>query len=262
MIFIILISTAILIYAFLIEPYLLSITHLNLHFNDLPQSFEKFKIAQISDLHFTRFTCLHRKVLNALEKEKPDIIVITGDFVSRSLKITCKDFCRNITEKSKYTFAIPGNWDHKVNDFNYFVKSINETGISLLINSSTALSKNNNRIFIAGTDDPYRKYADLKKTFKNIPRNTFVILLTHCPDIIYDAIKYKPQLVLSGHTHGGQIRIPFIKALYVPSKFGTRYLSGLFKIKNTYLYVNRGIGTSHLPVRFFSPPEITIITLQ
>ena len=261
MIFII-VTTAILIYAFLIEPYLLSVTHLNLYFNDLPLSFENIKIAQISDIHFTRFIRLHYKVLDTLVKEKPDITVITGDFVNESLKITCKDFCKSIAEKSKYTLAVPGNWDHKVNDFSYFIKSISETGISLLVNSSTVFSKNGDRIFIAGTDDPYKKYADLKKTFRNIPQDAFVILLAHCPDIIYDATEYKPQLVLSGHTHGGQVKIPFIKALYVPSKFGTRFLCGLFKIKNSYLYVNRGIGTSHLPIRFFSPPEITVITLH
>jgi len=261
MIIVVVIVISFLFYGFFIEPFILFVFHKFFYFENLPKSFDGFKIVQISDLHFTRLTRLHKKVLAILEREKPDMIAVTGDFVGWNLKITCGSFCKDIANKSRNVFAVLGNWDHKMDNFDFLVKNIKDNGISVLINESVPIHKDGEEIFILGTDDSFTGYANLKETFKNVPENAFVILLTHCPDIIYEATRYKPQLVLSGHTHGGQVKIPFLKAFYVPSKFGTHFLSGLFKIKETYLYVNRGLGTSHLPFRLFSPPEVTVFTL-
>ena len=251
-----------LVYAFFIEPFLLSIERLDLLFNDLPDEFDGFKIVQVSDFHLSHFTPLHVKVLTAIDTEKPDMIAITGDFDGKNLTELGKNFCKNIAEKSRYVFAVLGNWDHRTENLDFLVKSIEDSGISVLINGSAVIERNGKKLFITGTDDSFTGNEDLGKTFKSVPENSFIIMLTHCPDIIYDAVKYKPQLVLSGHTHGGQVKVPFITAIFVPSKFGTRFLSGLFRVEGTYLYVNRGIGTSHIPVRFLSLPELTVITLR
>jgi predicted MPP superfamily phosphohydrolase len=259
--YVVLFFLGLLVYAFLIEPFLLSVERLDLLFDDLPDEFDGFKIVQVSDFHLSHFTSFHVKILSAIDTERPDMIAITGDFNGKNLAAICKDFCKSIAGKSRYVFAVLGNWDHKAENLDFFVKSIKDSGISVLINESAVIKKNGKELFIAGTDDSFTGNEDLGKTFKNIPENNFVIMLTHCPDIIYHAAKYKPQLVLSGHTHGGQVKVPFVRAVYVPSEFGTRFLSGLFRVEGTYLYVNRGIGTSHIPVRFLSLPELTVITL-
>jgi len=260
--YVFLVILGLLAYAFFVEPFLLSVERLDLLFDDLPDEFDGFKIVQVSDFHLYSFTRIHEKVLTVLDKEKPDMIAITGDFNGKKLTELGKDFCKNIAKKSRYVFAVLGNWDHRVQNLDFLVKSIEDSGISVLINGSAVIERNGKELFIAGTDDSFTGNEDLEKTFKSIPENSFVVMLTHCPDIIYDAVKYKPQLVLSGHTHGGQVKVPFITAIYVPSKFGTRFLSGLFRVERTYLYVNRGIGTSHIPVRFLSLPELTVITLR
>ncbi len=244
------------VYGIFIEPNTLIKTELNLNFEGLQKP---LKIIQISDLHATKISRPFIKALKAIEKECPDFVFITGDFVGYNRHLLCKDYLAEIAKACPNTYAILGNWDHKAKNFKRLVQEIQETGIKLLINEHIGAKG----IFIAGVDDPYREMDNLPKTFKNIPKNGFVILLAHSPDIIYKALPYKPKLILSGHLHGGQVALPFIKfAIYSPSRYWVKFLKGLYKIEQTYLYVNRGIGESHLRIRICSPPEVAIINLK
>ncbi len=254
------ITGALLLYSFFIEPNMLSITEVNLYFKNLPAEENGLKIVQISDLHYNKDAQIYEKTLRKIKKLNPDLIVITGDFIGSNKNTEVINYCKQIVKLGKPVYAILGNWDHNLYELTKFEEGLRSSGIHLLVNSNEKLSKN---FFIAGTDDSFSGHADLEKTFSGIPENAFVILLTHSPDIIYDAVKYKPELVLCGHTHGGQVKIPFTKkALYVPSVYGSRFLEGLFHIDGTYMYVNRGIGNSHLRMRFMSIPEITVFTLH
>lgn len=248
----------ILFYSIFIEPFLLFKTYIDLKFGNLPVP--SFKIVQISDIHYTRMSRQLMLSLKVIEKEKPDIVVITGDFINSSLKINFQEYLKKVYEINPNVYAVLGNWDHNVYDINPLKEAIIKSGVNLIVNSNLTLQ---NGIVLAGTDDPYFDYDDLGKTFENINKNDFVVLLSHTPDIIYEALKYDPEIILSGHLHGGQVCIPFTKiSFYVPSDYGSRFLKGLYQIDGTYLIVNRGLGTSHLRVRFFSPPEITIINLS
>ena len=258
---VLLIVTAILlVYAFFVEPNLLSVTKLELYFKDLPDSADGLRILQISDLHYSGDAPIYEKVLAAIKKLNPDIIVITGDFVGNKQNYKSVEYCKRIVSSGKPVFAVMGNWDHKAADVSRLKSLLQNSGIKVLVNTSVEFKPH---FYIAGTDDSYTGFADLDKTFAHIPEDSFVLLLTHCPDIIYDAVRYHPKLVLCGHTHGGQVKIPFTKkALYVPSKYGSRFIEGLFEVNGVYMYVNRGIGNSHLRVRFLSKPEVTLITLH
>lgn len=249
----------ILFYMYFIEPNILTLTRIDLKFQDYPLD-KTIKILQLSDLHYDDNGVIYKKTLRAIRKENPNIIVITGDFIGERRNRKVVKFCKQLVEPKRPIYAIMGNWDHKYpGGIKELKKVLSELGITVLVNSNVEIYPH---FYIAGTDDPYFGYANLKKTFKGIPQNTFTVLLTHIPDIVYDAIKYKPNLILCGHTHGGQVKVPFVKAAYVPSKYGTRFLEGMFKVEGVYMYVNRGIGESHLHIRFLSPPEITIFTLH
>ncbi len=248
-----------LFYMYFIEPNMLTLTHIDLKFQDYPLD-KPTKILQLSDLHYDDNGIIYKKTTSTIEKENPDIIVITGDFIGERRNEKVVNFCKQLVGLERPIYAIMGNWDHKYpGGIKELKKVLSELGITVLINSNVEISP---RFHIAGTDDPYFGYANLKKTFKEIPQDAFTILLTHAPDIVYDAVKYNPRLILCGHTHGGQVKLPVIKAIYVPSKYGARFLEGMFQINGVYFYVNRGIGESHLRIRFFSTPEITTFTLH
>jgi len=134
--------------------------------------------------------------------------------------------------------------------------------VTVLRNDFTIISRGNCSIVFAGVDDPYAGRDDLYKALYGVPRNYFIVLIAHSPQII-DKAKGKVGIILSGHTHGGQIVIPFYGPVMVPlPREYRRYVSGLYVIGDTYMYVTRGIGTSIYPIRMFCPPEITLIKLH
>jgi len=125
------------------------------------------------------------------------------------------------------------------------------------------LTRGNDFIYLVGVDDPDTSYDNLSYAIKNIEEKDIPkILLAHSPEIIEDIAGQNIDLILAGHTHGGQIKIPFVRPFWVPTKYHGKYANGLFKINNSYLYVNRGVGTTFLPIRFNCPPEITLIELK
>jgi predicted MPP superfamily phosphohydrolase len=131
------------------------------------------------------------------------------------------------------------------------------------VNQNVVLRRGGDRIWLVGTDDPYFGHADLDASFKGVPNTAFALVLTHAPEACKElAERPAARLVLAGHTHGGQVRFPFIGAVHVPSRYGTRFAHGLFKLGDTFFYVNAGMGMSHLPVRFLCRPELTVLTLK
>ena len=248
---------------------------IRLRFSSLPPSFDGFRIVQISDLHSSFWVTrayLSRVVdqINAMEK---NIVVITGDILTGSVNSFLKhwipddddtylsmviDVLRQL-HGGAVKLAVLGNHDQGDGSENArkLTYELDKIGFKVLRNNSLALMRGDEQIFIAGTDDLWFS-CDLPKTLADVPENAFKILLSHNPDINTE-IRKKMQidLTLCGHTHGGQVRIPFLTDYLMPINNPSRYMAGLVKEGYGYTYVNRGIGTLVFPFRLGAPPEIT-----
>jgi predicted MPP superfamily phosphohydrolase len=228
------------------------------------------KIAQLSDLHLHHVSRAYRTAIDVIRKEHPSLVVITGDLVDHLEQTSaCLAFLSDLRAAAGVpVVVVPGNWDHRVfptkQGIGAWHKHLQaETGIRVLANQNVVLHRHGDRMWLVGTDDPYFGHADLDASFKGVPDTAFALVLTHAPEA-FEELAQRPaaRLVLAGHTHGGQVRLPFIGAVRVPSRYGTRFARGLFKLGDTFFYVNAGMGMSHLPVRFLCRPELTFITLK
>ncbi len=223
-------------YSHFIVPNLIKVKFVN-----IPLGFNK-KIVHISDLHFNK-NSKTKKIIRIIKKNNPDWIFITGDLVGNvNGKEKVNNFIKDLEKISK-VFIVLGNWDY---NFNFKTEKA-------MINSYQRVGD----ITIAGIRDPHTS-KDITKDLKAIGI-TPNILLAHSPDVI----KYTKDidLIVTGHTHGGQIYIPFLSRLILPIK-DKKYMKGYYKEGNTHIYVNPGLGTSTLPLRFLVSPEITVIELK
>jgi predicted MPP superfamily phosphohydrolase len=239
---------------------------------NLPDSFRGFRLAQISDIHLEQWTepwFLHH-VVDEVNRLSPDLVAITGDFISRgprplSVAYRSMPVCAEALSRLRcpQRFAILGNHDIAV-DAGMVFRALAERKIPMLVNKFTAIERGSDRIWLCGVDDPGASVPYLTNAVPGHP-DAPVILLAHEPDYA-DSVRVHPRfplidLMLSGHSHGGQVRLPFVGPLILPP-MGKKYVSGLFRLSEMQLYVNRGIGTVSMPLRLNCPPEITEITLQ
>jgi predicted MPP superfamily phosphohydrolase len=253
--------------------------HVNLNFLNLPTSFHGFRIIQISDLHASFWVGRDylMEVVREINKLKKDLVLITGDIITGSVNNFWKrwmpkinndylsmviDVLGNLDGGDK--IAVLGNhdqWDGKKTELR-LVSELERVGIQVLRNSSKKLSRGLSNLYVAGTDD-YWVSCDLEKALCSVPQNEFKILLCHNPDVrTHIKNETKIDITLCGHTHGGQVAIPFISQHFIPIKDPFRYQAGLIKEPYGYTYVNRGIGTLVFPFRLAASPEITCFTLQ
>ena len=252
--------------------------HVRLDFPNLPPSFHGFRIVQISDLHASFWVGRDylMQVVSEINKLEKDLVVISGDIITGSVNNFWRrwvpavkgdyismvvDVLGNLNEGDK--LAVLGNhdqWEGKKTE-RRLVKGLENVGIQVLRNQSMKLSRGRSDLYVAGTDDCWVS-CDLEEALKEVPSDEFKILLCHSPDVREDIKnETKIDLTLCGHTHGGQIAIPFITHHFIPIKDPIRYQAGLVKEPYGYTYVNRGIGTLVFPFRIAAPPEITYFTL-
>ncbi len=259
-------------YAGEISRHELDIVYRTITLPRLPDPFAGFTIVQISDFHFQEYTeaSFMEAVVRRVNEANPDLVVLTGDFVSSKplpryfaakMSYHCAELLSHIDCPLRY--AVLGNHDvlvgaHAVTD------ALLTHGIPVLTNSSVALERDGRRLWLAGTQDALEGRPNLGAALPagRNPDQEPLILLAHEPDFADYAVGRQIALVLSGHTHGGQIRIPFLPPLLLP-EMGTKYVEGLFRLRDgMQLHVNRGIGAVNLPFRFRCPPEISVLTLQ
>ena len=213
------------------------------------------RIAHVTDLHVIRPGARERQLLDALAAERPDAIVLTGDFTDPAGDPRA---CGEVLERLSAplgVWATLGNWDywHPVEDWPEF---LSDRGVRLLRNASARLA---DAVWLAGLDSAVAGYPDPQVALAGVPPGGFVIGLLHCP-VLFDDVAELFPLALAGHTHGGQIRIPGLPPLHLPR--GCRpYSAGWYDRGRSRMYVNRGIGAPGLPVRLACPPEIAIFTL-
>ena len=240
----------------------------------LPESFDGFTIAQLSDFHYNEhFSAVPiSKAVEVVNGLKPDLIALTGDFITvppidrwgflkRAIRsaVPCAEKLQPLQAQAG-KFAILGNHDGEAAPV-YITGVLREHHIPVLRNRSVPLERGGKRIWLAGIDDALRGYPDLGVTLAKIPENETTILLAHEPDFADDASLSPIDLQLSGHSHGGQIWIPGIGAPWLPP-LSRKYPRGLYKVGDLTLYTNIGIGTIRAPIRINCPPEITLITLR
>ena len=230
------------------------------------------RIAQLSDFHFDNYFSVApiRKAVEIINKLQPDVVALTGDFVTAPVFSSDKkkaaapiEPCAELLAQLKSRlglYACLGNHDGAT-DALRVVDTLRAKNIAVLRNSAIPLEKDGKRLWLAGIDDVLEGNADLAMTLKDIPTDDPVILMAHEPDFATHVAKFPVDLQLSGHTHGGQIRIPFFGAPVLP-ELGVEFPMGLYQVGKLTLYTNVGIGTVRLPVRFFCPAEITLFTLQ
>ncbi len=257
----------------------IEIKNLNLNFSNLPPAFNNFRIVQLSDLHASFWVGKKylMQVVEKVNKLDKDLLVITGDtitgavndFWKRWLPTARRDYLAmvvdvlgNLNKCAK--IAVLGNhdqWDG-IETEKRLVRELEKRAFVVLRNNSMPILRGEKNIYIAGIDDVWFSY-DLSKAMRNVPHNAFKILLSHSPDIMSDVREdMKIDLTITGHTHGGQVAIPYLSHHFIPIDNPSRYLMGLVKEPYGYTYVNRGIGTLVFPFRLGAPPEITCFNLN
>jgi hypothetical protein len=259
-----------------IERHWIELSEHEVHLPGLASDFDGFRVAQLSDIHIELFTepLFVREAVRRINHLKPDAVFLTGDFVSKFHRTShfvegwawkCAEILNGLECRERY--ACLGNHDLLVNA-QMVTEALEANGIKVLCNSYVPLERGGGRLWLAGVDDPVEGRPDpeiaIPETIRGIS-NEPVVLLSHAPDYV-DLLRNLPLsqsigLVLSGHTHGGQVRLPFSRPFHLPT-LGRHYVAGWFRVDNMQLYVNRGLGTVELPFRFNCPPEISVFTLR
>lgn len=255
----------------LIEPNIPRIVRKDISLRRWPTKLDGFTIALLSDFHYDPVFSVHplRASISLVNDLRPDLIALTGDFVSepfvesRAKAALDAEPCADLLRQMHAPFglwAVLGNHD-VLTDSARVTGSLRAAGIKVLANQSVPIEHNGGRFWLTGVDDPLEANPDLDRALRGVPANEPVVLLAHEPDYADDVARYPVQLQLSGHTHGGQVRIPFLPPLYLPP-LGRKYIWGMYTIGGLTLYTNRGLGTVNVPVRMNCPPEITLLALR
>ncbi|EOO27151.1 phosphoesterase [Bacillus cereus VD133] len=259
-------------YAHYYEPKTISITCNQIKNKNIPKGFQGVKIVQFSDTHlgpnFTHEQLM--KLVDQINRLKPDIVVFTGDLIDNfaeygSQRKEAQPILGQIhANLGKY--AVFGNHDRGGGGSFLFKGFMEEAGFTVLVNQIDKITvANGDQITIAGLDDFLLGKPKVRDTLHQLKPKDFNLLLVHEPDIVDEALEYPIDLQISGHSHGGQVQLPFGKPI-ISTSLGKKYMEGLYSLegknKNLQLYVNRGIGTTRAKVRFLCKPELSVFLLQ
>jgi predicted MPP superfamily phosphohydrolase len=264
-------GTAAFIWGAMIEPHRLELTHQRLYTDRLPADAPPIRLLHISDLHVERLTKREEKVLQIAQETRPDLILISGDYVNLSYNRDphTHALVRELLAKLTAPCGVYATLGSPPVDLRETVAPIFDgLPIQLLREGWTEIDLGaERRLVLVGLDCTHHIPTDgarLQRLMQTAPNGAPQILLYHSPELMPQASGHGLDLYLCGHTHGGQVRLPLIGPIFTSSQLGRRYVMGLYKEDRTHLYVSRGIGLEGLSaprVRFLSPPEMTLITL-
>jgi uncharacterized protein len=264
------------LYAGEIERHWIEITHRDVVLPGLSAVFDGFRIAQLSDIHMDEFTepFFLRDAVSRINAMNPDAVFLTGDYVTSGLgpkkfAVGAAWQCANLLKAlaCRQRYAVLGNHDMLVSEDDV-TEALKSNDITVIRNGCVAMERSGGRFWLSGIGDPVvgapRPDLSVPPSIRNLA-NEPVVLLCHAPDyadeLVTQAAGQAVSLMLSGHTHGGQVRLPLIGALDLPD-LGKKYVEGWFQLGRMQLHVNRGIGTVGVPFRFNCPPEISMLTLR
>lgn len=246
-----------------IEPDWLSVEQVEIPLKKLRPALEGFKIVHMSDIHLHPYTQLEfvQKAVAKANTLQPDLVVLTGDYVLESADSIFELAPALAGLNPKYgIFTSLGNHDLWTNA-EVVLAGLRQAGLPVLVNDGVALGVGSDLLYLAGLDDGWSGQLDLTAALAKLPQDAPVILLAHEPDLADNfALDGRISLQLSGHSHGGQVRLPGIGAPILPY-LGRKYDQGLYRVREMWVYTTRGIGLGPVPTRFNCPPEITEITL-
>lgn len=265
---------SLIIYMVLYEQFNVQVRNLHLCFPNLPPAFDGYTILHLSDLHLTKLGKLERRVMDIIGSREVDTCFITGDVTA---KPRASDIFRRVCSAIRHRdpiYMVLGNSEHKPwLDTSMLVDALKFDGLEMLINSSAIISRGDDHVRVVGIDDAYSRLDDVEAAFEEVRGDEFVIFLTHSPCAAPRGIEKGADLILAGHTHGGQVRLPFLGVVFTHTRSHKALNDGLYmsdrlaKLLKTdpghsVLFVSRGIGTSRLHIRLLCPPEIVYITLH
>lgn len=251
-------------YGFITKEY-------TLYSEDIPTSYDGLKVVHFSDIHYNRIISLDKinKIVDEINLINPDIVVFTGDLVDKDVSLVTTDYVE-LTEafskiKAKYgKYAILGNHDYPVKD--KVIQLFNDSDFNYLDNSYDVIyNQNSEKIYIAGVGNTSYNEDNLEKTMEFLgdsSEGSYKIILVHEPDISDNIVdNYDVSLILGGHSHNGQVRLPVIGALYTPDGSKT-YYDESYELNDTLLYISSGVGVSTMNFRLFNKPSINFYRIN
>lgn len=235
--------------------------------DEIPDSFNGFRITQVSDLHDALFGENQEKLVEKVRETNPDVIFITGDLID-SNRYNLQQSLLAVREFVKIAdvYYVIGNHEVAINQVTEIYNALEEIGVHILPNVATWVERGGERIAIAGIEDPLNgtdTQTMLHTALSTVPKDMFTMLLAHRPEKFDIYVKNELDLIFTGHAHGGQIRIPFVGGLVAPGQgFFPVYTAGFYEENGTTMNVNRGLGNSGVPYRIFNLPEIVVVELK
>lgn len=252
----------------------LQLTRIPVELSQLPPAFDGYRIIHLSDLHGKGFGKEQQRLLKLVAAERPDLIVFTGDLTDsgtadeqkRSLQLM-----RGLVDLAP-VYLITGNHDQTVGGFEPLQSDLEKAGVFVLRNEAVLLPRGGDVIRLSGIDDPqFDAYVGAKTSVREnlaeaqqeVPPARFNLLLAHRPELIAEYANAGYDLILAGHAHGGQVRLPFIGGLVAPGQgLNPRYTAGAYAEFGATMIVSRGLGNSIIPQRLFNRPQVIAITLR
>jgi len=250
---------------FVREPAAIELTRHDLAIPGLDPRLAGLRLACVTDVHLHRaFSRAARATLALLEREHPDVVLLIGDICNRRSDLPVLGDWARAARGTQATFATLGNWEHDGGiDRGRGERTYGQAGVELLYNSSARVTIHGAELTLVGIDDPVAGEPDLAAAVRGLDAADPAIWIVHAPGFVDGVPRDRfpaPAAILAGHTHGGQIRLPFY-APYTPAGSG-RFVAGWYRDTLAPLYVSRGVGTVLIPARLFCPPEVAVFTLR
>ena len=260
-----------------VQNNLISVSKISITSSKIPSNFKGFKIVQLSDLHSKKFGENQEVLIEKVKNLNPEIIVITGDLVD-SKRYDAAASLRIMNELVKYypVYFVTGNHESWSGRYDNLEKELKRQNVIVLRNEHVRIQKDGQEIYLLGIDDPAFTVKnndeneeittvknEVVKAKNTIGSDGYKLLLSHRPELLQVYAEQQIDLVLSGHAHGGQVRLPFIGGLVAPNQgVLPKYTAGLYEEQNTSMIVSRGLGNSVIPQRVFNRPEIVVVQLN
>ena len=241
-----------------VQSWSVRLERIVVRYQSLPPAARGLTVLQISDLHSRSSLWRNREVAEMLSGLSADLMVVTGDFRqaggSSDVAVQGASIVVDAVRERMPVYAVSGN-----HDLQPMMQQLSQKGIVVLDNTVQNIRPG---VWLAGWNPYLRRHPSLEAVLRSVPNDDFVILLAHSPDVVLESASARAGLILCGHTHGGQMRLPGLRPWLTLTRLGTKYFHGLYPWGAGFLHINPGIGTTMIPLRMYAPPEITHLTLM